>query len=169
MDRTSLEGLAHKLLEFAAAGPAGRSASTVYGGREQVLRQTLIALTAGTSLSEHENPGEATVQVLLGRVRLLAGAASWEGRPGDLIVIPRGPARAACRGGHRGAAHRRQDAVTTGPPRYPAARRSSRPVWLSGRQRRAAWQGAQNRACGRTSRRWAGMALPQRSHRPYVP
>jgi quercetin dioxygenase-like cupin family protein len=90
MDRTSLKGLAHKLLEFAAAGPAGRSASTVYGGREQVLRQTLIALTAGTSLSEHENPGEGTVLVLLGRVRLLAGVASWEGRPGDLIVIPQG-------------------------------------------------------------------------------
>ena len=89
METTSLEGLAHKLLDLAAAGPAGRSASTVYGGREQMLRQTLIALTAGTSLSEHENPGEGTAQVLLGRVRLLAGADSWEGRRGDLMVIPR--------------------------------------------------------------------------------
>ena len=53
-----------------------------------MLRQTLIALTAGTSLSEHENPGEATVQVLSGRVRLLAGTNSWDGREGDLIVIP---------------------------------------------------------------------------------
>jgi quercetin dioxygenase-like cupin family protein len=35
-----------------------------------------------------ENPGEATVQVLFGRVRLLAGAASWDGRQGDLLVIP---------------------------------------------------------------------------------
>jgi quercetin dioxygenase-like cupin family protein len=60
----------------------------VYGGHGQVLRQTLIALTAGTSLSEHENPDEATVQVLLGRIRLLAGADSWEGRQGDLVVIP---------------------------------------------------------------------------------
>jgi len=88
MATTSLEGLAHKLLDLAATGPGGRSAATVYGGREQIMRQTLIALTAGTSLSEHENPGEGTLQVLLGRVRLLAGAESWEGRRGDLIVIP---------------------------------------------------------------------------------
>ena len=88
MDRTSLEGPARKLLDLAATGPGGCSASTVYGGREQILRQTLIALTAGTSLSEHESPGEATVQVLLRRVRLLAGTDSWEGRRGDLMVIP---------------------------------------------------------------------------------
>jgi len=56
-----------------------------------VLRQTLIAMTAGTSLSEHENPGAATLHVLSGRVRLDAGSDSWDGRGGDLIVIP--PAR----------------------------------------------------------------------------
>ena len=55
------------------------------------LGQTVIALAAGTSLSEHENPGEATVHVLSGRVRLLADGDSWDGREGDLIVIP--PAR----------------------------------------------------------------------------
>ena len=84
----SLQALARNHLDLAAAAPSGRSAHTVYGGHEQVLRQTLIALTAGTSLSEHENPGEATVQVLSGRVRLLAGGDSWDGREGDLIVIP---------------------------------------------------------------------------------
>ena len=88
MDRTPLDGLAPKLLDVAASGPGGRSASTVYGGRNHILRQTLIALTAGTSLSEHENPGEATVHVLLGRVRLLAGTDSCEGRQGDLMDIP---------------------------------------------------------------------------------
>ena len=36
---------------------------------------------------EHENPGEATVQVLFGRVRLAAGDLSWEGSPGDLLVV----------------------------------------------------------------------------------
>ena len=88
MQKMSLEALAHRHLQQAAAASSGRSAHTVYGGHEQVLRQTLIALTAGTSLSEHENPGEATVQVLSGRVRLLAGGDSWDGREGDLIVIP---------------------------------------------------------------------------------
>ena len=46
---------------------------------------------AGQELSEHENPGEATVQVLLGRVKLRAGDDSWEGRRGDLLVVPQLP------------------------------------------------------------------------------
>ena len=88
MHKTSLDALARTQLELASAAPSGRSAHTLYGGHEQVLRQTLIALTAGSSLSEHENPGEATLQVLSGRVRLTAGADSWDGRTGDLLVIP---------------------------------------------------------------------------------
>ncbi len=88
MEETSLDTLARHHLDLAAAASAGRSAVTVYGGHDHVLRQTLIALTSGTSLSEHENPGEATIQVLAGRVRLLAGADSWPGSRGDLLVIP---------------------------------------------------------------------------------
>lgn len=72
----------------AAAASSGRSAATVYGGSDHVMRQTMIALNQGSSLSEHENPGEATVQVLRGRVRLTAGAESAEGGPGDLLVVP---------------------------------------------------------------------------------
>jgi len=40
------------------------------------------------NLDEHENPGEATIQVLRGRVTLIAGKTRWNGSPGDLIVIP---------------------------------------------------------------------------------
>lgn len=57
------------------------SAETLYGGHEHTLRQTLIALRAGTTLSEQENPGEATVLVLRGRVRLRSGDAA-DGRQG---------------------------------------------------------------------------------------
>ena len=39
-------------------------------------------------MSEHENPGAATVQVLRGRVRLVADAVEWEGRDGDLLIVP---------------------------------------------------------------------------------
>ena len=46
------------------------------------------ALTAGSALDEHENPGEATIQVLRGRVRLTAGQVTWDGRTGDLLVVP---------------------------------------------------------------------------------
>jgi quercetin dioxygenase-like cupin family protein len=45
-------------------------------------------MVAGTTLSEHRNPGEATVLVLSGRVRLGAGEVSWDGRTGDLLVVP---------------------------------------------------------------------------------
>ena len=48
----------------------------------------MIALAAGQKLDEHENPGEATVHVLTGRIRLGAGDASWEGSPGDLLIVP---------------------------------------------------------------------------------
>ncbi|CAL9621069.1 cupin domain-containing protein [Streptomyces sp. NPDC029526] len=91
MQKLSLDALAREHLERAGTGSNGRSATTVYGGHEHVLRQTVLALTAGTSLAEHENPGEATLLVLRGRVRLASGDTSWDGREGDLLAIP--PAR----------------------------------------------------------------------------
>jgi quercetin dioxygenase-like cupin family protein len=39
-------------------------------------------------LDEHESPGEATLQVLAGRVRLNVGEQRWEGAAGDLVSIP---------------------------------------------------------------------------------
>lgn len=91
MNKLSLDAVAREHLKVATNQTSGRSSETVYGGHERVLRQTLVALTSGTQLSEHENPGEATLIVVLGRVRLSCGDDSWEGRPGDLIAIP--PAR----------------------------------------------------------------------------
>lgn len=88
MEKMSLTALAREQLERASSESSGRSARTIYGGHEHVLRQTLIALAAGQKLDEHENPGEATVQVLHGRVRLTAGENSWEGTPGDLLIVP---------------------------------------------------------------------------------
>lgn len=60
----------------------------MYGGHEHVLRQTLVAMRAGEVMAEHDNPGEATVHVLHGRVLLTAGEDSWNGSPGDLIAVP---------------------------------------------------------------------------------
>jgi quercetin dioxygenase-like cupin family protein len=88
MEKMSLTALAREQLAGAERASSGRSAHTVYGGHEHVLRQTLVALAAGQKLDEHENPGEATVQVLHGRVRLTAGEDAWEGSPGDLIIVP---------------------------------------------------------------------------------
>jgi quercetin dioxygenase-like cupin family protein len=88
MEKFSLTALAREQMKIAQQASSGRSASSVYGGHEHTLRQTVIALVAGQMLDEHENPGEATVQVLFGRVRLAAGDLSWEGSPGDLLVVP---------------------------------------------------------------------------------
>lgn len=88
MEKLSLTALARHQQKLAQQAASGRSAKTVYGGHERMLRQTLIALAAGHRLDEHDNPDEATVHVLHGRVRLDAGDVSWEGSPGDLIIVP---------------------------------------------------------------------------------
>ncbi|EON24794.1 hypothetical protein CF8_1172 [Nocardioides sp. CF8] len=88
MQKESLTALVRHHLVTASTASSGRSAHTIYGGHEHSLRQTLIALRAGSRLDEHENPGEATLQVLHGRVTLAAGENKWNGSPGDLMTIP---------------------------------------------------------------------------------
>ncbi|MCW2622980.1 MAG: Cupin 2 conserved barrel domain protein [Frankiales bacterium] len=88
VQNVSLTALAREQSALAQDSAHGRSAHTVYGGRDHGLRQTVIALAAGQVLEEHANPGEATVHVLQGRVRLCAGEAAWEGSAGDLLIIP---------------------------------------------------------------------------------
>jgi quercetin dioxygenase-like cupin family protein len=102
VQKLSLDALARELLTRAtssaaangdAPGSAGgaRAAQTVVGGHEKALRQTVIALVDGAALAEHTSSGEATLYVLRGRVTLAAGADSWEGREGDLLVLPDSP------------------------------------------------------------------------------
>jgi len=88
MQKESLTALVRQHLATSSTASSGRSAHTIYGGHEHVLRQTLIALRAGSTLDEHENPGEATVQVLHGRITLIAGDTRWNGSVGDLLTIP---------------------------------------------------------------------------------
>lgn len=88
MQKVSLEALARQQVERAAGAGGGHAADTVYGGHEKVLRQTLIGMRRGARLAEHANPGEATIQVLHGRVRMDAGDLSWEARAGDLLIVP---------------------------------------------------------------------------------
>ncbi|MCS7478611.1 cupin domain-containing protein [Umezawaea endophytica] len=88
MSKTSLTELAHQHLDLARDASSGRSAHTVNGGHEHALRQTVIALLAGQLLHDHESGGEATLQVLEGHVRLVAGTDSWDGTPGDLLAVP---------------------------------------------------------------------------------
>jgi hypothetical protein len=62
MKKLSLDAIAREQAKRAAAASSGRSAETVYGGHEHALRQTVLTLTAGSSLDEHQSPGEATVR-----------------------------------------------------------------------------------------------------------
>ncbi len=66
MDPYELADVSTALLDEAAAQSAHRAARTLTGGSGHALRQTAIALLEGSSLSDHENPGEATLQVLVG-------------------------------------------------------------------------------------------------------
>ena len=88
MRGTSLTELVEERLAEARDHHSGRSATTVHGGREHTLRQTLIAIAEGHGLNAHESPGEATLQVLRGRVRLTTEAGAWEGGESDFLVIP---------------------------------------------------------------------------------
>ncbi|MCZ2848926.1 cupin domain-containing protein [Modestobacter sp. VKM Ac-2978] len=87
-ERQDLWGVARELTASAAGAHSGRAAHTVHGGHEATLRQTVIALRAGAGLAEHENPGEATLLVLEGRVRLTSTAAPEELGTGELLAIP---------------------------------------------------------------------------------
>lgn len=88
MKKVSLTALMREQLEGARRNSSGRSADTVFGGHEHVMRQTMVALCAGTVMSEHKNPGEATIHVLQGRVTLMSNGDHWNGSPGDLLIVP---------------------------------------------------------------------------------
>ncbi len=87
----SLDARVHEQLDQAASSPTGLSTQSLYKGRSHMLQHNLIALRSGSSLPEHDNPGEATALVLRGRVELRSGTDRWTGCAGDLLVIP--PAR----------------------------------------------------------------------------
>lgn len=88
MDGTDLADVIDELMTKAQAASSGRAARTIRGGHENALRETVIALRAGHELAEHEAPHEATLQVLRGKVRLVAGTDAWEGASGDHLTVP---------------------------------------------------------------------------------
>ncbi|WP_214409754.1 LuxR family transcriptional regulator [Sphaerisporangium fuscum] len=88
MQKFSLVAMGRRQLERAAESRGGHAAETVVGGHERILRQTVIGLRKGAEQTDHEVNGEATIYVLEGRVRLIAGKDSWEGSTGDLLAVP---------------------------------------------------------------------------------
>ncbi|MFW7413975.1 cupin domain-containing protein [Demequina sp. SO4-18] len=67
---------------------SGRHAVTLVGDHKHDLRQTLIAITAGHRLNEHDSPGEATLQVLRGEITFTVGESELAMSAGDYLVLP---------------------------------------------------------------------------------
>ncbi len=88
MESISLTALASEKLAEAGRTHSGRAAHTIHGGHTHELRQTVLALLTGHELSEHDSPGESTLQVLQGHVRLSTNGDAWEGKAGDYVAIP---------------------------------------------------------------------------------
>ncbi len=88
MEAVTLSEVVDEQMAAARGAHSGRAAHTVLGGQGHFLRHTVIAIAAGHGLSEHESPGEATLQVLKGRVVLRTGDDSQTGSAGDLLIIP---------------------------------------------------------------------------------
>jgi quercetin dioxygenase-like cupin family protein len=88
MESMSLASIAEEELQTARGAASGRSARTIHGGRDRALRETVIALLSGFEMAEHESPGEATLQVLSGRVRLSSGPDTWDIGTGEHVIIP---------------------------------------------------------------------------------
>jgi len=63
-----LNALTSSHLQAALADEHGRSAELLV--RDGVLRQSILALREGTELAEHNSPHAASIQVLVGRVRV---------------------------------------------------------------------------------------------------
>jgi quercetin dioxygenase-like cupin family protein len=88
MEKWSLTALADGLLKYALNASDGRGIRSIHGGRPHPLQQTVIALTEGQRLDEYADPGEATVQVLRGRVRVTSGDDATDCSAGQLLIVP---------------------------------------------------------------------------------
>jgi quercetin dioxygenase-like cupin family protein len=81
-----LTAVSQGLLRDAAAQPARRAARTIMAST--VMRSTVIALLEGAEMNEHASPPAATLQVVVGEVRLIAGDTEHAVRAGQVVRIP---------------------------------------------------------------------------------
>lgn len=81
-----LTALAEQHLTLAHRADHGRSAHLFL--HDGPLRQSVIALTAGTELEEHNAPPAASLHVLHGAVVLISEAGNWEVHSGQILQLP---------------------------------------------------------------------------------
>jgi quercetin dioxygenase-like cupin family protein len=88
MQPDNLDQHVQALGDAAANASNGRSARMLYGGPTSTLTQTVIAMREGARLGDHESPGEATMLVLRGRLRVASQGQAWDAAQGDLLELP---------------------------------------------------------------------------------
>ncbi|MEO5877455.1 MAG: cupin [Streptosporangiaceae bacterium] len=81
-----LNTLSQDHLAKARTDPHGRSAQLFLN--DGPLRQTVIALTSGSALEEHNAPPAASVQVLQGQVRLSGESGNLDIAAGQVHAVP---------------------------------------------------------------------------------
>jgi len=86
-----LADAARDLLGQARELAAGRAARSLTPGAGTPLTQTLLALAEGQGLDEHQAPGPATLQVLVGEVILQTGETELALHPNAWVAIPPAP------------------------------------------------------------------------------
>ncbi|MBB5790493.1 cupin domain-containing protein [Jiangella mangrovi] len=82
----TLQSMGTDQLEEARISTSGRASRTLHSGAR--LRQTLIALIAGTRMNEHQSPGDATVHCLRGHVTLHTRERTVTVAEGVLADVP---------------------------------------------------------------------------------
>ncbi|MFN3601541.1 MAG: cupin [Dietzia sp.] len=81
---TNVTDTADRILARAAEAPHGRHAEIIV--REGPLRQSLLALTAGTELEEHNSPPAASLYLLRGAVQV-TGETTIDVAAGELLTL----------------------------------------------------------------------------------
>lgn len=88
MSSVDLNALGSEVLQRAADSPNGHATQLVHSASDVGLAQVLLAIREGHEFADHANPGEATLQVLSGRMRLTAEDEGWTVSAGEVVVIP---------------------------------------------------------------------------------
>jgi quercetin dioxygenase-like cupin family protein len=86
-DVVDLRVLQDELAQRAGTEHSGRASRTLPHPVDG-LRQTVVALRADAELGEHESPGPASLLVLRGRIRLIAGDQSIVLGPHEFSPVP---------------------------------------------------------------------------------
>src|SRR5690625_3969190 len=93
MSKLNLQAKARELARVAQSASSGRAAHTIVGGHERRLRQTVVALRAGSTFGGRSQSefGESTLLVISGQLWLAGSGTEWYGREWSHLVIPDAP------------------------------------------------------------------------------